>query len=907
VLKVFFGLELDGYVPPRTQTRCGEVILGPLGLLNLLETRLGLRGLWEGEPVRTIQYLRCLREADNGEHFYSRSLAVDELAVARTLLGWRDTWVEAGWTGTLGPAASRRLQDMATVETLARKHLAAGAADRLQGVLRTFQDNRLPDMTVEVIADCRDLPSVWQEILDRLHHSERPPAFLSKPPAPPGSDLARLQQALLDNQPVQLAGDGSVVFLRAGDQNLLGRGVSQIVHGTLQADKSRWFGERLPTTLVDGGSAAILDMISEGENQPLSGVSTPSRWRPPLQVLPLALSLFWAPLDPSRLLEFLTHPVSPLPRRVRSRLANVVAEYPGIGGEAWQKTLADLIEAENEKTGGEAKAGDELRRRLDQWLLTERFDAEQGAPLQRIAEQCARVCRWSAVQAEREDLDPSLRALFFVASAQSSQAQQTLDALTSTGQERIGRLQLERLLDQVTALGVPVPALPAELGHLHLCRSPGAVIESNARVLWWHFSEPTLPARWPWSAAELEHLAQNGARLTATDSRLQTLSAQWLQPVLAATQQVVFALPASAGGEAPRHHPLWDRICALTGKTVPALDVGRLLTVQEFPAELTLRLSSLPHQGLPRPQRWWQLSRPQLLAPRASESFSSLQAFVDSPYQWVLKHKASLYAGSLARIDDGNRQKGNLFHRLFEKLFSASELDWRKADQKAVGLWVASRFERLLAEEGANFLLPGRLREKQEMADTARRSTWALLEFLRQARVVEVEMEKSVDGSFTGGPLVGSIDLLVTNDRGEEAVIDLKWSGVKYRRAELQENRALQLAIYAYLRRKQGRWPAQAFYMLSDGRLLAPEARFFPTAEVCAPADPNASVASLWLAFEKTWKWRRQQLDQGLIEVTVQGTAKDVNSDPPDDCLAIDEHNDRFNDFAALTGWQEGE
>jgi len=906
VLKVIFGSDLDGYQSAKPVNRCGEVVLGLLGLLNLLEVRLGLRGVWEGEPVRTIQYLHCLREANSGSRFYSRSLAVDELAVARTLLGWRDTWVEAGWTGTAGPEASGRLQDMAAVETLARQYLAAGTADRLQRVLQALRDNRLQDLSVEVITSRSDLPFVWQEILDHLHHTERPLPFLAAVSALPGSDLAFLQQALQTNTPVKLAGDGSVIFLTAGDQTLLARGVSQIVHGTLRAEQSRWFDATMATTLVDGGSAEILDMIGEGEDRPVCGSSSPSRWRPPLQVLPLALSLFWAPLDPSRLLEFLTHPVSPLPRRVRSRLANVVAEYPGIGGEEWQQALAELLAAETEKADGDPKAADELRRRLDQWLLAERFDASEGAPVPQVAEQCARVTRWAAGQAERTDLSPSQRALFYAASAQSAQAQRTLGALSRDGQERIGRLQLERLLDQVTAMGSLIPELPTELGHVHLCRTPAAVVEPNERLFWWHFAEPTLPARWPWSPAELAELAANGARLLSADTRLQALSESWLQPVLAASRQVVFALPACAGGEALRHHPLWDRISALTDKTVPLLDIGRLLTAGAAPAELALRLSVVARRELTRPVRWWQLQKPQLLAPRASESFSSLQAFVESPYQWVLKYKAGLYAGSLARIDDGNRQKGNLFHRLFEKLFADETLDWRRADQPAVARWLATRFELLLAEEGANFLLPGRLREKQEMAETAVRSTWALLEFLRQAKVVAVEMEKSVAGSFTGGALVGSIDLLVRNEKGEEAVVDLKWSGVKYRRQELQENRALQLAVYAHLRRKQNRWPAQAFYLLSECRLLAQDARFFPAAEVCAPDDPNDSAASLWLACEKTWKWRRQQLDQGLIEVTVEGTAQDEASVPPDRGLVIDEFNDRFNDFSALTGWQEG-
>lgn len=907
MLKVIFGPDLDGYETPFPQSKCGEVILGPFGLLNFLEIRLGLRGICEGEPVRTTQYLRCLRLADNGCRFYSKSLSVDELAVARELLGWRDTWIEAGWQGTAREGDSAKLIDMAAVEAHARDYLALGSADRLRNVLGALQDNRLDDIVVEVVGGREDLISTWREIFNLLSAFDHLPApFRSNPTAIPDSDLALLQQAVLDHQQVCLQGDGTVVFLTATDETLLARAVSQILHGTVNLDQSAWFKESLTTTVIDGGNAAALDMIFEGDGQPLTGSSTPSRWRPPLQVLPLSLSLLWSPLDPFRLLEFLTHPVGPLPRRVRSRLAQIVAEYPGIGGEHWQQAIVELVEKDKERAGGDNKAGETSALRIEQWLFAERFDPDEGAPVQRVAEQCGRVCRWAAGQAEREGLIPSLRALYHAASAQASQAQRTLDDLAKAGQERIARLQLDRLIDQVTSLGSPVTSRSAELGHIHLSHSPGALIESRQRILWWNFSEPALPCKWPWSTAELGQLAANGAHLSSVDSSLQRLADFSTQPILAASRQLIFALPAKSCGEVPRPHPLWDRIAALTGKTVPTVDVGSLLKGSVRHKGLALTLSPMERHQLPQPVRWWQIRQPQLLPRRAKESFSSLQCFIESPYQWVLRYQASLNAGSLTRIENGNRQKGNLFHRLFKMFFSAKDFDWRQADRGSVVRWVSIRFDTLLAEEGANFLLPGRLREKQELIETAQRSAWSLVEFLRAAKVRTVEVEKPVDGSFTGGDLSGFIDLLVTNEEGVEAVVDLKWSGAQYRRQELRENRMLQLAVYAYLRKRQGRWPAQAFYMLSECRLLAQDAGFFPNAEVCSPGDENDHIAALWLAFEKTWKWRRQQFDQGLIEVTVTGTAADGNPIPPEGRLPIGEHNDRFNEFGTLTGWQEG-
>ena len=906
MLNIIFGQDLDGYQSPRPRALCGEVTLGPLGFLNLLEVRLGLRGSGESEPLRVVQYLGALREADDGQRFYSRSLAVDELAVARTLLGWRDTWIEAGWIGATQPGDSRRLKDLAAVESLCPGRLAPGRADRLRAVAAELRERPLPELSV-ILKDPRDsLPTVWQQILAALKVSEAQVDTGWAVRAPAGSDLARLQEALLKNQPVRLQGDGTVLGLCAHNEALLGRAVSQILHGSVAAKKNSWFAEQHRTTLITGNGVEALELAFAAEDHPLTGSSTTSRWRPPLQVLPLVLSLLWEPLDPHRLLEFLTHPICPLPGFVRHRLAEVVAEFPGIGGAAWSEAMAKLQEEAVERAGGDSQAAGRLAERIDEWLGGNRFAPETGAPLSLVAERCAQVARWAASWAAAEAIDPPLRDLLLAATTQATQTQRTLDAMARAGQERIGKLQLERLLDQLTSHGVPVPGLVAECGHAHLVHGPGAVIEANERILWWNFLEPSLPHRWPWSQLELTQLAENGARLPAVEAQLQHLSNVWLRPVFAATRQLILAAPRTQGGEGGRHHPLRDRLEALTSQTIPELDVAKILGTRSKTLPLTLSTQPVPPKTLPGPVRWWRVKAPKsLLAPREQESFSSLQSFVESPYQWVLRYKGRLRPAALSRIDDGSRQRGNLLHRFFERLFGPGGFPWKTADRKALAAWIEEAFPQLLVEEGANFLLPGRLKDRQELLETAQRTASTLLEHLRAAKVVAVELEKGVEGSFVGGELTGYIDMLLTNAKGEEAVLDLKWGSGSYRQKELKENRALQLALYARLRKSGKRWPAQGYYILSEGRLLAQDRDFFPDAEVCSAAE-GESAASLWLAFEKTWKWRRAQLDKGLIEVTVTGTEADKDSVSPTGALEVGEHNDRFNDFAALTGWPEG-
>lgn len=898
-LTIRFGLDFDGYRSPVSATVCGQVTLGPLGLLDQLETRLGLRAPPSGAMLRVTRYLQCLRQADTGERFYSRSLAVDPMTVARTLLLWRDAWLEAGWDGTADSGDAPRVRDLAAVEAHTGPLLPAGVADRLRLVAERLETVRLP-LTLELLDPLDDFSILWQRILLRLGAlSPAEPTHCAQG----DTDLARLQRGLLTDEKFQFSGDGSVLLLRARDNQLLGRALTRIGHGGLPADSC--CGEALPTQVVSDHSLADFDRTAWGEDLPLPGCSDASAWRPPLQVLPLALSLFWDPLDPYRLLEFLTHPVCPIPAYARRKLAEVVAEAPGLGGKPWRDALDKLCLEAVERAEGDPAAGKELRECIALWCDLPRHDPREGALLTLAAEHCARLSRWMSARAEVDGTAPELRALFRAAASQAREAQLCLDDWRG-GEERISRLQLERLLEDVTAVGTPLPDHDAEVGSLPVLRAPGAAIEPAARLVWWDFTEPQLPSRLPWSRREQASLERHGARFIPAERRFDSLRRRWLRPILAAEKQLVLLRPERRAGEPARLHPLGNLIEALVGKSLPIIDLDRELAGEFGSLRLALPLEEQPPAVLPPPRRWWRFADGELLGGREEESFSSLEAFLFSPYQWLLKYKARLRGGALSHIADGNRLKGTLFHRLVELLLTDPAQDWRTLDDEALARVTAMHLDRLFAEEGAVFLLPGQRREKQALHDIACRSVSGLVRQLRAAKVVGTRLEEETSGHFTGGRLAGTIDLLVANDQGREAVIDLKWGGGKYRIAELKENRALQLALYAWLRKKEGRWPAQAYYILSESRFLAQNRDYFPQATICPPADENAHAGTLWLEFEKAWRWRREQFDRGLVEVTVTGTSADGDSSPPDDALAIPETSDTFNDFRSLTGWKEG-
>ena len=104
-MDLIFGLACDGRAYPDFPGLGAGVVhaavVGPTGLIDVLEVQLGLTGPRGAEAVRIAAYAAKLRAAlSHGPNpFYAPSFARDPWATAKALLVWRDELTAAGWTG----------------------------------------------------------------------------------------------------------------------------------------------------------------------------------------------------------------------------------------------------------------------------------------------------------------------------------------------------------------------------------------------------------------------------------------------------------------------------------------------------------------------------------------------------------------------------------------------------------------------------------------------------------------------------------------------------------------------------------------------------------------------------------------------------------------------------------------
>lgn len=900
---IHFGLHLDGMQPAPPVTAIGSVTLGPARFLDVLETQLGLPPVIVRPGEALLAYQHCLRECNEQTRFYHRSFEVDRLGVARPLLDWRTQWYEAGWQGSFAHPVAKRLADMAEVERLAKERVPLVNGQRLQRIDAALKDGLVTQIDHIVLHDDPDeLPAAWQAVFAHFEVEVTRGARASAE-GTTDTDLRTVQDTLHELAEEEEGAQRELQTLKGDDSLIIVRGVSRDLSAQALGEYLLETGALTDSVVIAERDGIIVDNALEGVGLARTGFQHYSRFRAATQVLKLALGLIWAPISPHLLLQFLSHSVGPLPRHARSTLAEAVASEPGVGGHAWEEAVGQIEQRMRERFGATEETIKELTDDIKVWLECDRYAPSEGAPTDIVIARTQRCATWLTSRLHGADAG-SESDLFAAALGQSEALIAALAGLKSQGELSIGRIALEQLVDEVTG-NAPDPGTFAQAGHVRATTEPATITQPWQTVIWWDLSPQTLQVGYPWSDAELIELVANGVALPTPDEQVRARTRAWLRPILNARAQLILVIHDREEG----YHPLWNQLTSLFENFNELRIEDELLGDHGRSAIPVLGVNTEPLAGKPlaAQRRWWDLPKDCGLSPRSQESYSSLQKLIYYPHEWVLNYPARLRPGRASDLTSGNRLYGNLAHRLFESFFE-SHADWVNLDAAALRHWLSDYLLRLVTQEGAVLCEPGFGVIRQQVIATLENAFHRLLSHLKQADIETVKAEYWTEAPFQDIHIRGGIDLLLMSKAGREIVLDAKWGGQVYRGQELAENRHLQLATYAYLRKASGdadRWPYQAFFIISTGDILAQDTSIFPGA-VAYPPETGEGVQALWKSMSETIYWRWDQLGTGQIEVNVAGTEPTDRSIPPESGMNTVVDPDNFDDFTWLTGWEDG-
>ncbi len=898
---VIFGMALDELpLPMPEKSRVGEAHFGPQGILVYLEKAMGLPGAPRAhEYLRIEQYRQALAAylQARPDAFFKASFSTDPFAVATDLLQRRDELLLAGWDFKRTPHLPERLRCLADIEHQRQSggaSLVLGYADRLSGVL-----NKIPNepAAFHQLNHCEPrhlLPVAYRRLLDALESAgvRIVPCPL---PQPKGTtDLARLQRSLLAAEPagtpdpVELAGDGSLILLNGQRDTALSAYFAQLLR-----QNPDW----RPALLLPYQSQ-VLEHALEQEGLPSLGLLSASLARPTLQVLKLATVFLWEPIDPYKVMEFVSLAVKPLERGLANRIANLMASRPGLFGEQWRSTIAGYF---NDLRGREKASGqDSLERasfQYDFWFRRARYHITGTAPKAEAIKIYNYIRQWARECFEEEgNKNASLLVL-------SEQAQRIVALLHALPEEQLSPLELERVVRTIYE-PAPVQLNRRAQGFLRHATLPGGVIGPVAQLVWWNFAEREKDHFFSrWYAPERDYLAKTGVELTGPgeENRLQLW--QRRRPLLYAREQLVLVAPAFINGQAVNPHPLMGDLQAKCAnlEAVTCTPGGAELQKWMVPPQP----SSLPCRQLGQPQPFLHLKQSLLGAEMSTESvsYSSLSDLFYYPYQWVLKYKAQLRPSALLSIVTERALLGNLAHRFFEELLQQKEVhQW---PQQQVVAYLEEKALELLPREGTVLLMYGREPERVRFIELIKRSAWNLIRHIQENGWQVQSTEQKLEGRFGDCTVTGYADLVLR--RGDErAILDLKWSGHRYRESLLRNEEDLQLVLYARMMGGGGAQRAHtAFYIINKGLILARNTDAFQAAQAVVPeADAREVSNRIWERMKKTFQWRQSQIEQGLVEVRCGATLEDLEdqyaTEPMLDLLEMKAEDASFDEYRVL-------
>ena len=108
---------------------------------------------------------------------------------------------------------------------------------------------------------------------------------------------------------------------------------------------------------------------------------------------------------------------------------------------------------------------------------------------------------------------------------------------------------------------------------------------------------------------------------------------------------------------------------------------------------------------------------------------------------------------------------GNLAHDLIEDFFL--QADALAFDGMAFEQWFDATFARLVEEEGAVLLMPGRRSDLEGFRIKLKRAVTEIRQYLANANVTKVVPEMHLEGIYSGGNLTGFADLVLEKGDGK--------------------------------------------------------------------------------------------------------------------------------------------
>ncbi|MBP7274025.1 MAG: PD-(D/E)XK nuclease family protein, partial [Saprospiraceae bacterium] len=806
-MKLIFGLHLDeqSNAPNYLQNE-EHIIIGEKRFLPYLEECLGIELIDDAGYMRLLSYRNVLSHFSNQQPdvFYAKSFEADAMATTTKVLHLRDELCLAGWEFNYVESQLPRLKTLTEIEQLLTD-FPIGFPERFWAVHSKIQQANFPFETILLNEPLKLLPKHWQQLFATLKHSgiNIQELLNAQHQDSETTNLQLLQKNLAQQKFIkrEAKSDSSIIILRGEREADIATFIAQFA---LQNSDFQ------PFCIIPEKNRILDDAFSKAQI-PTMGLLSSSAARPSLQLLKLATAFFWYPIDPYKILEFLTTPLKPIADDLAKVIAEQFAQRPGLEDNLNYFVAQFLKEAESENNRDIST----LQNQYNFWFENrKRYHINSVIPIEEATAVYNEILRWAQETFLNNSMLHSVGSL-------SVQAKKLVDILMSLSetQSHISSLELERVVRTVYE-PTPIQFEEAQNGHFSFVYHPSAIIAETDTVLWWNFTQtPNSPFFMTWYPDEIAYFEKNNIFLNQPETENERLNWQRIRPILLAKKQLIIALPDKVNGEAVHPNMLIDNIKAIYGDSFRALQFDiDTLTGNDFLFE---------HKKLPAKinyticekrtvQPFINLPSGKAIATFDTHHFTALETLLYYPHQWVFKYKAKLRKSPILSIVKEHTLKGNLAHRFLEFLLKTPSVT--TMSPAAIKDWV-QQHQYILQWEGAPLLMFGKEPERAAFLNKVKNASIKLVAALQKNNWTIFATEYDINGTFSGVQMKGKADIVLVRDK-EKAILDVKWSGIVKRKELLKNEEDLQLALYAQLLDAE-HLPHTAFFIIEDGNIYA--------------------------------------------------------------------------------------
>ncbi len=823
-------------------------VLETQGLLTQLAMHAGIHQQIPSYPERLASYHKALLEydKDHADNTFHKSINIDSMSVAKTLLQWRDYLALCGWNRSTNLNNCTRLNTLAEIEK-GKEPKDKGFEDK--GLAKLL--NRLQEKLDLMVSGEATIPAIYKELTIEIPCSmELLPDYI---------------QPVLNS----LQSLGVTIEANKENTNAMPETITEI-HFSQQWKAEAWLSQQDPQAydLWINTDNKRLDNWLHMSGQPVCGSDMENANPQITQLFLLAVQLFQRPLNVNTLLQYLYLPECPLDSELSHRMAKLIVREGGFSNNKVLDCINAFVDNEFKEPNDNTQRRMTREQREGNYLTYLPFDLRKEKDSLPLSEESDIV-----------DFKRFKRFMLRIYSHATTKATSLLNITPNDA--RIAQLQnvgelIKSLLEQIgqpqdnklhyTTLAQWAQSLyesgdyllyQAQTGTRCVINSPSNMIGTAKSTIWCDFYGDIQTTRSTdfLSNNEQEQLKKAGVKIWNKDHEADLQHIMLTKPIHKTSHNLTLITCDMQGATKLPKHPLLLQLPQhqepVNGDNLYNQIATRI--VEHVDNHLEEDKHKILFDAQNHPVRW-----------REKESFSALEMLLQDPLDYVMKYTLGFSDLSDTEIKM-TLTNGNVAHETIEDLFTA-ERNGVTLENFVVNNFEKS-FHRALVRKGALLLLPEHHLNLEILRHQLLRCVKKLAVIIVENGLTVEECEQMGELDFTNDvKLEGYIDMRLHDTFGKNVVFDLKWTSSKDKHEKLiKSNRAMQLAIYEAMLTSQANQEEtirKGFFTMPAGILYSSD-KFI--GENCQLVTPEAQV-KMMEQIKNGYTERFNEINEGWIE-----------------------------------------